>query len=340
MNVMIAVAVKPYCSREEKAFAYALESEIQRLGHKTDMFFLPVADDLLSLPEHMVMMGMVDIGSSSDILISIGYPAFAIPHPNRRICLFSLVPELNEAWNTEYGIVASPQYALLKDALHEAEHRCLSNVPILCSSEMLAKDIKSRHGFSASVIRIPDLYPVSEYVNIPLQPGYILCETDLTPASRWDMLLDAIKETKNSIKLIMFISDSNEVYRKALSERIALLQLTDSVFVEAGNISDTTFNNAAAFVSIPFAARKLPFAVLAALKRGVPVITADDSGCLNEYVQNNRNGLIVKPEASSLAEAFFMFSKRKMRNFLSKDISIIGLIDPIEHIVRHLTEGL
>lgn len=340
MNVMFAVAVKPYCSREEKALAYALESEIQRLGNKTDMFFLPVADDLLSLPEHMVMMGMVDIGTSSDILISIGYPAFTIPHPNKRICLFSLVPELNEAWNTEYGVIASPQYASLKCALHEAEHRLLVDSPILCSSEVLAKDIKERHGCNASIIRMPDLYPVSGNEHVLSQPGYILCETDLTPASRWDMLLEAVKESESSIKLVMFVSDSNEVYRKALEERIALLQLADRVLVEDGFISETSFNNAAAFVSIPFAARKLPYAVLAAIKRGLPVITTSDSGCLNEYVQHERNGLIVKPKAEKIAEAFLLNDNKKIEDRLSKEINIANMSDSIESLAQRIVGGL
>jgi len=314
MKIMVAAAVTANSSWEERVFAEALCTEIKRQGHQTDFFFLPVVNELLSLPEQMVMFGMLDIENSADLLITIGYPAFALPHKNKVICLFSITPELNEAWDTEYGMLATPQYVSLKEALYQAELRCFEGQKIICASRLLAEDIKNRYGNSPSVISLPNLYPFSPANNDNTEQHYLICETDLQPISRIETILQSMKEANESTRLHLYIHGSKLVYREALEMRIDRLGISDRISVIDGFIDKTTMGKAAALISIPYQSRRIPLEVTAALAEGVPVITTSDSGCLLELVKNKVNGLVTEPISKSLAIAInSILSNKKMR---------------------------
>ncbi len=304
MDIMIAAAVTSYYSSEEKILTDALQRALKEQGHRVDTFFLPVADDLLSLPEQIVMMGLLDVGAQAELLITIGYPAFAVPHRRKAVCLLSLVPELYEGWDTEYGALDSPQYASLRDALHGAENTLLKEAGhIFCGSELLKRDINQRYGLNAETICFPCLYPFDESDETPLGTEYILCETSLHPALRTDMLLEAVKSSKAGWKLVLSIPEAYETYMKGLFERIEKLELKDRVVVCKNFMSRKLLKNAAGLAAIPYQTRKMPFAGLAALENGTPVITMHDSGCLNEFVLHEKNGLVLQPDAVALAKA-------------------------------------
>lgn len=339
MKIMVASAVTANCSWEERTFTEALVGELNRQGHKVDFFFLPIVNELLSLPEQMVMLGMLDVGDDIELLITIGYPAFAIPHRNKAVCLFSLVSELNEAWDTEYGILGSPQYLALKEALQQAELRCFEGTRLFCSSGLLSQDIKSRFGSSATELKMPNLHHISNIKLESMKARYVICENDLQPVSRIDLMLDAFKETDNDIELIIYIPGSELVYREALGTYINRIGIKNRVTIVHGFINENVLKKAIALLSLPYQSRRIPLAVLASLSCGIPVITTNDSGCLTELIKNDINGLVTDQDTCAISEAIIKLGTvNRLRTRLSKGCKKTRFSENIEQITRKLVE--
>lgn len=342
MNIMIAASDSAYYSRDEIAFAKCLKAELSRRGHKADMFRLPVSDEVLSLPEQMVLMGMLDIGTNTDLLITIGYPAFNVPHHNKIVCLFRLVPELHEGWDSEYGVIGSPQYASLKSALLEAEKRCFKDARIFCWSNALAKDIHVRYGMNANILKMPDIGLCTDEIDIKTDDTYFIIESTLHPADRIELVLDAVAVSKKEYRLLICVPDCNEVYKKALIERINRLDIEDSVDVIYSGATESLLSNAIACISIPFEARTSPYFFIKAIAKSVPVITTIDSGCLSEYVMHDKNGAIVASNAADIGVAIDQFAKnsRNKERMLMRKIETHSYFQSIQSVAEKLTEDV
>jgi glycosyltransferase involved in cell wall biosynthesis len=342
MNIMIASAVTTYYSKEEKAFTEALQKCLTEQSHTADSFYIPVAHELLSLPEQFFLTRLLDISQSADLLITIGYPAFAIPYHNKLAVLFSMVPELYEGWDTEYGVLGSPQYASIRSSLYTSERKCLEEAKkIYCVSDIMAKDIKQRYAIDTETIQIPCLYPYSNN-NLPeIDSNYILCETELQPAARIDLLLEAVQLSNHNWKLLLAIPSADETYMSALYERIQVLNIKDRVAIHIGVLSQSVIRNAIAYSCITFASRKFPNAFLAAMKNGVPVLTANDSGCLAEYINHENNGIIVQPNAKEISEAVAtLITNRRLKKRLSDECKIhADNAGDIKYIAKRLVEN-
>ena len=155
MNILIAASINEYSSIEEKELTTALTAELKKLGHKVDWFFLPFNPDPITVLDQILYYQMLDM-SAAELLITIGYPAFALQHPNKIVYLFETMPSLHEYWDTEYGIFESYQYSQVLINLNEIENKFLSSAKkVFCNSKLLADDLKKRYNFTSDVLYLP-----------------------------------------------------------------------------------------------------------------------------------------------------------------------------------------
>jgi hypothetical protein len=120
-RVMIAVSVSPFCGREEMHWAQAIQRGLREKRIEVELFMLPVVHNPLLIPEQMTALRLLDVKDNSDLLLTIGFPAFVLKHPKKRVLLFSLASSLHEHFDTEFGILATPQYQKIRGAVQNAE---------------------------------------------------------------------------------------------------------------------------------------------------------------------------------------------------------------------------
>jgi hypothetical protein len=304
VKVLIASSVSPFSGREEMYWAQAIGENLRGQGIQVDSLLLPIVMDPLLLPEQIVAYRLLEVENSCDVLVTIGYPAFVLKHPHKRALLFSLASHLYEWYNTEYGVLASEQYDHIRYTIASAEKRCLQEAErILCGSKTLTARLKSLHSLkSTTMIMDHGLHLGGENKSLPRQGSQLVCESTLEPFERTNLLLDALALSREAWLLHLFIPSASEVYYRALEQQIERLGLKERVVVTNDVLSESGMAAGFAYAALPFAATRIPEAVIRAVKQNMPLLTAYDSGAVLEVVQDKKNGLVVYPSAITIAQ--------------------------------------
>ncbi len=100
MRILLAGSVSPFTGREELHWMHAISKGIKELGFKIDTFMLPIVQNPLLLPGQMMALRLLNIKAICDLLITVGYPAFVLNHPRKRVLLLLYVdlPCLPKNW--------------------------------------------------------------------------------------------------------------------------------------------------------------------------------------------------------------------------------------------------
>ena len=103
MNILIVGALDPFDNFKEKELCKAISVYYCKRGHKTDICYLPFKTDFHDIHRQILAYRLLTVFPMADLLITVGYPAFALQHPNKYTFLYELLPEFHTQYNTEYG---------------------------------------------------------------------------------------------------------------------------------------------------------------------------------------------------------------------------------------------
>jgi glycosyltransferase involved in cell wall biosynthesis len=332
MRVMIAASVSPFSGREEMHWAQAIERRLREKNKEVELFMLPIVHNPLLIPEQMTALRFLDVKDSSDVLLTIGFPAFVLKHSKKRVLLFSLAPSLHEHFDTEFGILATPQYQRICGAVKKAEEICLREAErIVCASKTMATQLMADLEINATSLILGDSLEDQESGYLPENGAWIVCESMFEPAERMDLLLNAVSHSVQNWHLAIFVPSASDVYRRAIDNRIERLSIQERVEVKEGPLSVTALKRSSAYIGLNFASTRVPESALRAKKSMIPMVTTSDCGALLEIISHDKNGLIVEPSARKLAETFDnIVADKKLKERLS--LSNLFPIDNISEV--------
>lgn len=334
MNILIAGALDPFNNKEEKVFAEFVSDYYTEKGHTTDICYLPFKPDYHGVHEQILAYRLLTTYPAADLLITIGYPAFALKHPRKYSFLFEFLPEFHSQYNTEFGF-NDLYYRIEKDQrkvanLHRTEKICLNETKgIYCASEVLKKIlgdmqcIANTFSFAASLPG--QMHSESN--------GAWLVESTVEPMDRLDIILESFSKAKNE-KLIVFIPTADPAYIKAVDARVKRYNLSDQIIVIEDYINTGDLKACRGVVCMRHESGHTPSYVQWAKVMNVPCIISKDGGALHE-IADGKNVFEVKPDALSVAEVLNnanTYSENNIETF--SEISNQGLIDILERLVK------
>ena len=127
MKILVAGSIQGDGGYEEAALCGLIAAELRAAGHTVDHFMLPYERNMLALPEQLTAYSLLQI-NDCDQLITVGYPACVLNHPNKVCYLLQMEPMLAEYWDSQYGVLANRQYSdILQAVMHvndQAQKRC------------------------------------------------------------------------------------------------------------------------------------------------------------------------------------------------------------------------
>ena len=229
MNILIAASINEYSSIEDKELTSALTTELKKLGHKIDWFFLPFKPDPITVLDQILYYQMLDM-SAAELLITIGYPAFALQHPNKIIYLFETMPSLHEYWDTEYGILGNYQYSQILINLNEIEFKFLTSAKkVFYNSKLLFDDLAKRYdltGVLGGVLYLPKFEnEIKNSAN-----NRFITESCLLQNSRYIELLENIKNIDN-LNLDIYVPEAHKMNYDSLKRLIVSFKLGERVSI-------------------------------------------------------------------------------------------------------------
>lgn len=339
MRILLAGSVSPFTGREELHWMQAISKGIKELGFQIDTFMLPIVQNPLILPEQMVALRLLNIESSCDLLITVGYPAFVLKHSRKRVLLFSLASPIHEWFDSEYGVLATPQYQSIRQAVKNSEKKCLADAErIVCGSNMLANNLKSEYSLNPSVFILNDASTDESIVNLPEKEFWVVAESTLEPCDRVNMLLDAVAFSKGNWKLNIFVPSASDVYYSALLQRMERLGIEERIVITTGSLPSAALEKSFVHIVLRYMTTRIPECAIRAIKSNTPTLTLSDCGALLEVVKNNINGLVVEPNANNISRALDQISiDTKLAKQLSKgNRELVNTVADIDTVIQGL----
>lgn len=286
MKILIVASIQADCFYEEKYFTPILAEELKKKGHEVDYIFLPFYKDSLALIEQIVAYSTLEV-DCADMLITVGYPACFIPHDNKVIYLMDRLPRFFEYYNSQYGVLDTPQYSRIKSNVINIEKECFSSCfKLICNSNILQKDIKECHNIDSYIAYLPVINIDTTYnIDDKLKEPYIIKESYLLPEERLEIIFEAIKSSKFNI--VLSVPRTSKLYRQTLDLQIKDYDIEDKVMIIDGFVNDNVYKNASYYISMTYETRRISNGILRALNNNCKIILGSDVSAENEITKGS-----------------------------------------------------
>jgi glycosyltransferase involved in cell wall biosynthesis len=284
------------------------EAFINHTNHSAEIIKLPVDERTL----FRTLKGYLSFSRLNldyfDLVISLKYPAWMIKHKNH-VCY--MTHRLRGVYDCFNGEVSFSRYLkeikqptklggiYMRKIIHFLDYRALTNERInhfFCISET----VKNRSGYYPKDAKVKVVYPPSPLKGLKSQSGqYLFTVSRLDGPKRINLVIDAFKQVKTDVKLIIAGDGPQKNYLESLAKDDKRIEFIG--YQSDKNLIDL-YASAIAVVFVP-QQEDLGLITLEAMKSKKPVITCSDSGGPLEFVENKKTGLIANPDADSLVQA-------------------------------------
>lgn len=306
-RILICATQVPFVRGGAEYLVEGLRDALRERGHSVDVVALPFQwSPVERIPESALAWRMLDIthvnNEPIDQVICTKFPSYLVRHPHK---VAWLVHQHRQAYDW-YGTPLSdfnniPEHRAVRGQIFRMDARGLGE----CQARFtISRNVSGRLQRFNNLESTP-LYPPSRYA-ASLRAGpygdYILSSARLDRAKRLDLLLEALARTDAPLRAIFAGSgpDRQRLERVAaglgLGERVRFLG-----FVPDAELIDLYAGARAVFYAP--VDEDYGFATVEAFGASRPVITADDSGGVLEFVEHGVNGLIARPAPQDLAAA-------------------------------------
>lgn len=266
-----------------------------------------------SLSNQMEASRLLDVtevnGKPIDLLITFKFPAYYVRHPNKNLWLLHQHRQAYDFFDTPNGdlhLCERGRKVARKikewDNLYIPEHK-----KIFTNSQNVANRLSKYNNIDASSLYPPPLnaekYKFKSIENFILAPGR------LDKLKRQDLIIKALSQTDNSLKLVLIGSDKSD-YGQYCKKLIETLNLQERV-IFLGFVEDylkiDLYSRALAVYNGVFD-EDLGYLTIESFLSSKPVITHHDSGGPLEFVENNVNGFVINPDPVVIAECINLLS--------------------------------
>jgi len=236
-----------------------------------------------------------DMEAPADLVIATKFPSYLIRHPNKVVWLVHQLRAAYEFHGTELGQFSdSPEDRAIRRGIQDLDRESLGEARALfATSANVAERLRNSTGLLAEVLPHP---PQELAYRCDRYGAFILCVGRLHAAKRVDLLIDAAAlDSEVEVVIAGDGPDRGRLEGRA-SGRVRF----------AGHVSERELAELYATCRAVFYAPvdedfgMVPYEAFRAAK---PVITTTDAGGPLEVVRDGDNGLIVAPDAPSVARA-------------------------------------
>jgi glycosyltransferase involved in cell wall biosynthesis len=308
MKIAILNNCVPFLKGGAELLADALSHHLQQAGHEAQVFKIPFR---WHPPEQIVAHAVACLNMqlpNTDMVIGLKFPAYLIPHENKKLWLLHQFRQVYDLWGTPLqDLPSDTQGAAIRETITSLDNEHLSQVrKIFTNSAVTSERLKKFNHLDSEVLFPPLLQP--ELFKSGSLGDYIFCPGRVTSAKRQYLLAEAMAHTTSSVRLVIAGSPETVNEQIKLDTILDKHQLRDRVTFIPEFITDKykaeLMNNALGCAYIPFDEDSYGYVTLEAYAACKPVITTVDSGGILILVEEGTTGFVTQPNAKDLAVAF------------------------------------
>lgn len=309
-NILILGVKVPFTSGGQEALVASLRKELARREHSVDVVELPFnvlpKESLLNQAALWRSLELTNFGGRPvDLVIATKFPSYYAKHPCKSLWLVHQHRAIYDLYGSRYSDFSDdPRDEALRRLLVEGDKKAIGECRFVSG---ISRNVIERLEHYNGIRGVP-LYPPlplgTRYRSGEAKP-YILSVGRLCAIKRVDLMIKAMPIVHNFVKLkVVGTADEpgvmdyfkNEIDKHHLWDRVEFL----------GRVGDDElldlYANATAVYYGPHN-EDYGYVTLEAFASSKPVLTAEDSGGVLEFVRHEENGLIVQPTTDAMGHA-------------------------------------
>ncbi|MCM3197193.1 glycosyltransferase family 4 protein [Priestia megaterium] len=300
-KIIVCNTIHPFVTGGSELFANKLVEEFNKAGHQATLVTMPFVLNFnkKSLVKACESWESLDLSKLADVVIPLRFPTWLVNHPNKVIYLNHQMRVAYDLYDAPYGPKHSKKTFKASKYVRKMDATLEQAKKIFSVSKNVQDRLKHYSGLDSDLLyhSLPneELHYTGNYGN------YILSVGRLVRMKRVDLLIKAMALTKTPVRCII-VGEGSE--RRNLEKMIEELNIKHKVSL-IGWVSDNELVDLYADSLGSFYApvdEDYGLVTLESFKSAKPVITAEDSGGVLEFVRHEVNGWVLPESPEKFAE--------------------------------------
>jgi glycosyltransferase involved in cell wall biosynthesis len=300
MNIVVCGAQVPFMRGGAELGMENLVQALAAAGHRSELVRLPVAWERTRIFDAALAWRMVPI--DADLVIATNFPSYFVRHDRKVVWLWHQHRGAYDAAEQSWSDFTLDDEALeAQRLLMEWDNRALEEATRLFTiSQKVAQRLARYNGLEGQAIYHPP--PLHDRLHPGEFANYVFCATRLEANKRPELVVRAAEHITSSVRVR--VAGAGTLHDSLAAEAVAG-RGRDTVemlgFVDDDDLVGL-FADALAVVYTPIE-EDYGYVTLQAFLAGKPVITAQDSGGVLEWVQDGTTGLVTDGTPEGIAAA-------------------------------------
>ena len=306
-NILICTTQVPFTSGGAEAHVEGLKRALIVAGYSADIVALPFK----WYPPTEIMRGalawrLLDLseanGKPIDLVIGMKFPSYLVAHERKVLWIMHQHRSAYNLWGTQFDDLSTyPDGPRIREWIHSCDGQFIPEArKVFANSKAVAQRLRHYNKIESEPLYHPP--PRAEHLRRGEQGDYIFYPSRLEPQKRQEILIEAARYLRTPVKIILAGSSRDPKYYQSLIEQHGVGdRVVSRGFVDEAEIIEL-YANALGVCYLPFD-EDYGYVTLEGMLSQKPVVVASDGGGATEFVEHERDGLIVDPEPRAVAEA-------------------------------------
>jgi len=306
-NVLICTTQVPFTTGGAESHVEGLKRALTEAGHNAEVVALPFkwyppAEIMRSALAWRLLDLSEANGKPVDLVIGMKFPAYLVAHPRKVLWIMHQYRAAYNLWNTPFDDLSPyPDGPQVREWIQQADNRLIPQAKkVFANSKTVADRLLRYNNIESQPLYHPP--PRAETLRAGDQGDYIFYPSRLEPQKRQELLIEAAKYLRTPVKIVLAGGSSDPKHYESLVKRHGV---ADRVclrgFVNEAEIIDL-YANALGVCYLPFD-EDYGYVTLEGMLSAKPVVVGSDGGGATEFIEHNREGLVVAPEPQAVAQA-------------------------------------
>lgn len=307
MNILICTTQVPFTKGGAELHVEGLRRALVEAGYKAEIVALPFK----WYPPTEIMRGamawrMLDLtaanGQPVDLVIGMKFPAYLVAHDKKVLWILHQHRSAYNLWGTPYDDLSTyPEGVRVREWIKHCDERFIPEArKVFANSKAVADRLKHYNNIESEPLYHPP--PLADQLRTGEQGDYIFYPSRLEPQKRQELLIEAAQYLHSPVKIVLAGGSGDaKRYEALIKQNGAGDRVTMRGFISDQEMVQL-YAGALGVCYLPFD-EDYGYVTLEGMLAGKPVVVARDSGGAAEFVEHERNGLIVEPDPRAIAES-------------------------------------
>ncbi|MEP6818978.1 MAG: glycosyltransferase family 4 protein, partial [bacterium] len=224
-----------------------------------------------------------------------------VAHPRKVLWIMHQYRAAYNLWDTPFDDLSTyPDGAQVREWIRQADNRLIPEAKrVFANSKTVADRLRRYNGIESQPLYHPP--PRAESLRGGEQGDYIFYPSRMEPQKRQELLIEAAQYLRTPVKIILAGGSGDPKRYESLVKKLGV---GDRVclrgFVAESEVIEL-YRNALGVCYLPFD-EDYGYVTLEGMLSGKPVVVASDGGGATEFIEHEREGLIVSPDPKAIAE--------------------------------------